>query len=83
MISEDTRGAVMEILADIAPDAELGRLSPDACLRDKLGFDSIDWLNFVAALHERLGVAVPEADYPQIATLAGCATYVAARRVSH
>jgi hypothetical protein len=29
----------------------------------------MDFLNFVIALHEWLGVEIPEADYPQLVTL--------------
>jgi hypothetical protein len=36
----------------------------------------MDQLNFVLGLHKRLGVDVPETDYPQLATLAGCVDYL-------
>jgi hypothetical protein len=39
----------------------------------------MDVLNLVAALHLRLGVAIPEADYPAIATPARAVVYLAAR----
>jgi acyl carrier protein len=51
-------------------------------LRDQLDIDSMDFLNFVIALHERLGVDVPERDYPQLATFDGCVEYLAAAPAS-
>ena len=36
----------------------------------------MDVLNLVTALHQRLGVDIPEKDYPQIATLAKAAEYL-------
>jgi acyl carrier protein len=37
----------------------------------------MDILNLVAALHKRLGVDIPEADYPQIATARQAVEYLA------
>jgi acyl carrier protein len=45
-------------------------------LRDELDIDSMDFLNVVIALHERLGIEIPEGDYPKLATLAGCVEYL-------
>jgi acyl carrier protein len=47
--------------------------------RDQLDIDSMDFLNFVIAVHEALHVEIPEADYPKLATLNGCVEYLAAR----
>ena len=38
-------------------------------LREALDIDSLDFLNFVTALHKKMGVNVPEADYPKLITL--------------
>ena len=37
----------------------------------------MDFLNLVAALHKRLGVDIPEADYPHLATTRQAAEYLA------
>jgi acyl carrier protein len=76
---DDILTAVRSILGGIAPDVDLAGVKPDADLRDELDIDSMDFLRFVVALHERLGVDVPEADYPRIRSLDGCAAYLAAR----
>ena len=36
----------------------------------------MDFLNFVTAMHRRLGIDVPEIDYPKLATLDGAVAYL-------
>jgi len=67
------------LLAGIAPESDPGAVDADADLRAALDIDSMDFLGFLAAVHRHLGVAVPESDYAEVATLAGCAAYLAAR----
>jgi len=43
---------------------------------EALDIDSMDFLNFVIALHHRLGVDIAELDYPKVVTLDGAATYL-------
>jgi hypothetical protein len=38
----------------------------------------MDFLNFITALHARLGVNVPEADYARVATISGAQAYLLA-----
>jgi len=72
----EMRAIVLEVLGAIAPEADLASLTPDARLRDQLDLDSMDFLNFVIALHERFAVDIPEGDYARLATLAGCVDYL-------
>jgi acyl carrier protein len=73
------RRIVLETLARYAPEADLGTLPPDAALREELDLDSMDQLNFAIALHDRLGIDIPEADYTKLATLEQCVAYCTAR----
>lgn len=70
---------VLEKLGKIAPEADLDSLSPDENVREALDIDSFDHLNFLIALHEELGVEIPEADYGQLVTVNGITRYLAAR----
>jgi acyl carrier protein len=45
-------------------------------LREALDLDSMDFMNFVVALHERTGIDIPEADYPRLRTLNGAIAYL-------
>jgi len=74
------RAMVLRVLGDIAPEADLASLRPDVAFREQLDLDSMDILNFVVGLHGALGVEIPEADYPKLATLDACVEYLASRR---
>lgn len=76
MTKDETMRLVADILAGIAPEADLSAVPADAELRDALDLDSMDFLNFVTALHERTGRAIPEADYPRLFTLDGIVAYL-------
>ena len=45
-------------------------------MREALDIDSMDFLNFVSAIHHRFGLDIPELDYPKLATLAGAIDYL-------
>jgi len=75
----DIRTAILQELGNIAPEADLAAVDPAADLREALDIDSMDFLNFVAALHRRLGVDIPEIDYPKLVTIDGAMTYLRAR----
>ncbi len=64
------------VLGDVAPDLDVATVAPDADLRNDIGLDSMDFLNFVIAVGKQLKVAIPEADYRKVATLDKCARYI-------
>ena len=78
LTTEEIKSTVLCMLGEIAPEADLAAIKPDVSFRDQLDIDSIDFLNFVIAVHEALHVEIPEADYPKLITLAGCVEYLAA-----
>ena len=39
----------------------------------------MDFLNFITALHKRLGAAIPEADYPKLFTIDDAVDYLASK----
>lgn len=77
MNANEVRRLVAEILAGIAPEADLVQVGTEADLRLALDLDSMDFLNLVIGLHERTGCDIPEADYPRLFTLAGMTDYFA------
>ena len=79
MTREDIKTTVVEALSRIAPEIDAAALQPKASFRDQLDLDSMDFLNFVLAIHDRLGIEIPEADYPRLASLEGAVEYLAAR----
>lgn len=83
MTADDIRAVVLRILGRIAPEADLDQLVPNISFRDQLDIDSMDFLNFVVALHKELHIEIPEKDYPKVATLHGCLDYLAQAQATH
>ena len=79
MTPQEIRRALVEALSAIAPEGDYDALRGDRPLRDQLDIDSFDFLNVIIRLHDKLGVDVPEADYPKLATLDGATAYLASR----
>jgi len=69
---------VQEELNNIAPEADLTSVDPTADLREAIDIDSMDFLNFITAIHKRLGIDIPEIDYPKLITLNGAVAYLTA-----
>jgi len=79
MTNLDIRLVVLEELGNIAPEADLKTIDPGADLREALDIDSMDFLNFITAIHHRLGIDIPEIDYPKLVTLDGAVRYLTAK----
>lgn len=75
----DPSALVRDVVVAVAPDVDPAALHPQTRLQEDLELDSMDVLNVMAGLSERLGMDIPEADYPQLSTIGGACTYVAAR----
>jgi acyl carrier protein len=73
------RQTVLATLRRIAPEIEPEELLPARPLRDQVDLDSMDWLNFLQALHAALGVDIPERDYAKLVTLDDLAAYLGSR----
>lgn len=70
---------LIETLQSIAPEVEGSELRPDRPLRQQVDLDSMDWLNFLIGLSERLKVSIPEADYRRLVTLVDLVAYLQGR----
>lgn len=75
----DIRKVVQEELNNIAPEVDMAGVDPKADLREAIDIDSMDFLNFITAVHHRLGIDIPEIDYPKLITLAGAIGYIEAK----
>lgn len=77
MTDEDIKKIIFTELVTIAPEAHPSALSPTANVREALDIDSYDFLQFLIALSEKIGVEVPEKDYAKFTTLDGMVNYLA------
>lgn len=76
MNESEIKSRVLGIIKSIAPELEEGELRADRPLRDQIDLDSMDWLNVLVALHEKLHVDIPEADYGKLVTLDNLVGYL-------
>jgi acyl carrier protein len=76
MTDTEIRAVALATLLSIAPEVEADELRGDRSLRSQVDLDSMDWLNFLLGLHEKLDVDIPEADYARLITLDDVVTYL-------
>jgi acyl carrier protein len=76
---DQIKALVLTELNKIAPEVELDEIDPAVDLREQVDLDSMDLLNLAIAIHQATGVDIPEADYPQMASLNGCVAYLRSR----
>lgn len=79
MDTVEIRDAVLATLKGIAPEIETSELTGDQPLRNQIDLDSMDWLNVIIGLHQKLRVDIPEADYGKLTTLDAIVAYLAAK----
>lgn len=76
MTRDEIRTLIISELNNIAPESDAATINPTTDLREALDIDSLDFLNFLSALHKRTGVNVPESDYAKLLTLDNVLTYM-------
>lgn len=79
MTEEKLKEIIFRELRQIAPEADPTTLKPEENIRQALDIDSYDFLQFLIAIDEAIGVEIPEADYENVFTLGGLLRYLALR----
>ncbi len=75
----ELKSLIIDLLAQIAPEADFDDLEDDEDIREALDIDSFDFLNFLIALNEQTGIEIPEADYGQLNTMEELVAYLTVR----
>ncbi len=70
---------VRSCIEEVAPDADVSSAGPDDDLIQDLELDSMDVLGLAEAIHVRIGVEIPERDYPKLRTMTQFVDYLATR----
>jgi acyl carrier protein len=78
--ADDLRAAIRRELRAIRPEKLPAEWPDDARFREDLGLDSLDLVEMVARLEQQTGLYVPDADLPQLASVAATAAYIEGRR---
>jgi acyl carrier protein len=76
MTRDEIKAIALDELTRVAPDLADENIPEHADLHDDYDLDSMDFLNWITALHKRLGVDIPELDYPKLASLGAAADYL-------
>lgn len=76
MHADEIRAVVLQVLNDVAPGIEDSGLQPERPLRAQMDLDSMDWLNCLIELSQRLEIEIPETDYGRLGTLNAVISYL-------
>ena len=76
MQATELRNTVFAILQSIAPEIEPAQLDAATPLREQIDLDSMDYLNFIVGMHEKLKVEIPESDYQRLVSLDDIVKYL-------
>ena len=79
MTRDELRATLLRCLSRIAPEVDVDSIAPAVRLRDQVDLDSVDWLNFLVAVHAELSVDIPDADAARLPTLDSLLDYCSAR----
>jgi acyl carrier protein len=71
------RAVIASALEEVAPGSDLDAIDADEDFVYELDIDSMDFLNFVIAVHEATGIDIPERDYPKLSSLNKAMAYLA------
>ena len=74
--AEKIKSEIIAVLVDVAPEVELENLDPAKSFRDQFEFDSIDFVDLMLRLEKRLGIPIPQSDYPKLSSLNGALRYL-------
>jgi acyl carrier protein len=76
MTRAELKRVVLDALASVAPELDEATLAPDKSFRDQLDIDSMDFLNYLIALHDALKIDIAETDYPRLTSIDGAVGYL-------
>jgi acyl carrier protein len=76
MTDPEIRALVLQLISDIAPEADIASANDKDDLREAFDLDSMDFLNLVTAIHHKTNVNIPESDYNKIFVLGDAVSYL-------
>lgn len=79
MDEQSIRATVLSVVRSIAPELDPDRIDAAKPLREQIDLDSMDWLNVIIGLQEKLQIEIPEADYGKLPNLNALVAYLCAR----
>ena len=77
----EIRAVIAAALDEVVPGADIEAIDADEDFVYELDIDSMDFLNFVIAVHEKTGIDIPERDYPKLSSLTKAMGYLQGAKV--
>jgi acyl carrier protein len=74
--NHDFEKIALNALRQVAPDIDPADVNRSRDLREQFDIDSMDFLNIVTRLSTELSIAIPESDYPKIASVDALIAYL-------
>jgi len=65
----EVQSQLLAAIGEIAPKTDLAAIDPARPVRQQVDHDSADWLNFLVAVHEKLGIDIADAEAARLRTL--------------
>jgi len=79
MTDAEFKALILELICEIAPEADPASARDDDDIRETFDLDSMDFANLVVAIHKSTKIDIPEADYNKLFTLRKAVAYLAAK----
>jgi len=76
---DESETVLAQELGRIAPEISVTEIERDSDLREEFDIDSVDFLNLVLALCQRLDIEIPEADYAQMQSYNALISYLSTK----
>ena len=76
MTDPEIRALILQLISDIAPEADTANANDKQDIREAFDLDSMDFLNLVTAIHDRTKIDIPEQDYNKVFVLGDAIAYL-------
>lgn len=75
MTDDELKSIIIEQILYIAPDIGEDEIDIDESIQRSLEIDSFDFLKILTAMHDKIGISVPEEDYSKVTSVKDMAEY--------
>ena len=76
MTDAEIKALILELICEIAPEADPATAREQDDIREIFDLDSMDFVNLVVAIHDRTKVNIPETDYNRLFKLEDAVAYL-------
>jgi len=67
---------IIAAIQEVAPEIEQSDIDINEDIREECDLDSMDFINYLAALQKSTGIKITESDYPKFTTISGAINFL-------